>query len=115
MDSQTGERVRRLFDALHVLRLAPDAVLGTEQGDELPAAACLQNANGMTQIAGHRALIGDQSDFFSGDGTGVIKEHLEARANAHWGLRCRMQNAERRTQNEEIVPALILNSSFCVL
>jgi hypothetical protein len=46
----------------HVLLFAPDAVLGTEERVQLPAAAGVQEADGVAEIPGHRALVGDQPD-----------------------------------------------------
>ena len=57
-------------DVRHVLRLAPDAVLGTEQRGELPAAARVQQADGMPEIVGNRALMRDETDPFAVDRRG---------------------------------------------
>ena len=57
---QAGHRIDRVIDVRHVLRLAPDAVLGTEERRQFPAAPAWSRSDGVAQIAGDCALIGDR-------------------------------------------------------
>src|SRR3954452_12403509 len=90
------------IDLRHVLLLAPDAVLGTEQRRKLPSSAAMQQINDVSQIARHRALVRDEADVFARDGAGIIKEYFQSgpddrqcsvfpsRSCSACGMRCRM-------------------------
>ena len=73
-----------MIDVRHVLRLAPDAVLGAEERGELPSAARQQQLHGMPQIARDRALIRDQTDALPLDAPRLfVDEDFQAGQDGH--------------------------------
>jgi hypothetical protein len=60
-------------DVRHVLRLAPDAVLGTEERNELPIVSAMEQIDAVAQIAGDTALIRNETDLLPGDRQRIIE------------------------------------------
>src|SRR5204862_4951045 len=83
IDGKGGERIRRVLDVRHVLRLAPHTVLRAEECGQLPAAAGVQQLDRVLQIARDAALIRDETDAFAVEKGRLIHQNLEAGKNAH--------------------------------
>src|SRR4029078_7759905 len=69
---------------------------GREERGQFPAAAVMQERHGVTKVARHGALVGDEADALADDGLGIVEENLEAGADAHG---CRSTRAPERSSS----------------